>query len=181
MEVPVYITDEFEAIVSLVDATLYGTAGFDKHIQYMHGHYKEIVQRLQEKTDSISQRNAKYPLVVLFQDFRIERGGRLDLYGTTKLNLIIANSTEPKYYTADRYTKNFKPVLYPIYWELMAQLRNHKQFEFKNQDEIKHTVIERVFWGKEGLYGADGNIFNDYLDCLELQNLEITIRKKQNC
>lgn len=180
MDAPVYIADEIEVIVNKVDQKLYGGALAD-HIQYMHGHPLEIIKRLQEKSDSVKQKGKKYPLVALFQDFRIDRGARLDIYGTTQLNLIIANSTEPNYYTDDRYIKNFVPILYPIYMEFMNQLRIHPVFEFKSQDQIKHTLIERVYWGKAGLYGSDGNIFNDHLDCLEIQSLEITIRKKQNC
>lgn len=179
MSLPVYISSEIETIVTKVSDKLQTQLG--KEVQYMFGHPLEIVKRLQDKDSSLTQKGSKYPLIALFADFRIERGDRLDMYGKTRLNLIIANDTKPEYIAPFRYTANFIPVLYPIYTEFLNQLRLHTQFEFKNQDEIKHDVIERLFWGKSGLYGNSGNMFNDYIDCIEIQSLEITIRKKQNC
>jgi hypothetical protein len=182
MEVPVYIKDELIAITSAVEGALHDQLLLSSyHIHFMYGHPLEIVKRLQELSESISYKDAKFPLIALFADFRIQRGERLDMYGTAKLNLIIANDTKPEYYAEERYSNNFVPILYPIYTEFMTQLRNHKQFEFKSQDEIKHTLIERLFWGREGLYGNTANEFNDFIDCIEIQNLEITIRKKRNC
>jgi hypothetical protein len=182
MDVPVYIKDEINAVAGSVESALHDKNLLSSyHIQFMYGHPLEIVKRLQEQSGSTTGSSSKFPAIILFADFKIERGARLDMYGTTKLNLIIANDTQPQFYAEDRYRENFIPILYPIYTEFMIQLRNHKQFEFKSQDEIKHTLIERLFWGREGLYGNVGNEFNDFIDCIEIQNLEITIRKKRNC
>src|SRR5690242_4648687 len=110
MAEPVYVVDEIKAVVQAVDTVLFPTLG--KHIYYMYGHPQEIVNRLQALTNSPQSKDKKYPLVALFQDFRVVRGDKLTWYGTASLNLVIATLTEPKYYAEDRYTKNFKPLLY---------------------------------------------------------------------
>ncbi len=170
---PIYVVDEIASVVQAVDAALFTSLG--KHIQYMHGHPLEIVNLLKAKDESKSLKEKKYPLIALFQDFRENRDD-YKTFGTVSLSLIIANSTESNHTAVDRYIKNFKPILYPIYNEFLKQLSNHTQFVHK--PVFKHTKIDRVYWGKTGLYGVEGNIFQDHLDCIELQNLEITIKNK---
>jgi hypothetical protein len=89
--------------------------------------------------------------------------------------MIIANITEPQLITEQRYEKNFRPVLYPIYQELLRQIASPSQKTFFVEDEelIAHTKIDRVNWGKQGLYGGAANTFNDFLDCIEIKDLQI--------
>jgi hypothetical protein len=176
MEQPVFVVDEIETVVKAVDAVLFAT--LQKHIIYLYGHPLEIVNRLQKLTNSPQSKDKKYPLVALFTDFRVNREQRFDMYGTTSLNIIIATLTQPDYYSEDRMAKNFKPILYPIYVELLNQLAKSKAFFWYNPDEIAHTEIDRLYWGKEGLYGKTGNIFNDFIDAIEIQNLSILINNK---
>lgn len=176
---PVYIVDEIEAVVAKTSAALNGVnPPFGKIIHYMYGHPLEIVTRLQEMTQSPTQAANKYPLVALFTDFQIERGDRPDMYGRARLQLIVATITENTYQAPQRMEKNFKPILYPIYNEFLYQLFRHKQFSVQSEEELKHTQIDRMYWGKQGLYGNVGNIFNDYIDCIELQNLIVNVKNK---
>jgi len=46
---------------------------------------------------------------------------------------------------------------------------------------VPHDKIDRLFWGRSGLYGNEGNIFNDHLDAIEIQNLSLSLRLNKNC
>ena len=140
---------------------------------YFFGHPKEIVNTLSEYTKSRVKASKKYPLIALFQDFEESViSGAVEV----SLNIIIANITKPEYKADDRYTYNFEPVLYPIYNKLIPAIRQSRQVEFV--DEV-HDKIDRLYWGREGLYGSEANIFNDHIDALEINNLSLRI--KNNC
>ena len=49
---------------------------------------------------------------------------------------------------------------------------------YPGTDGIEHTKIDRLFWGKEGLYANEGNIFEDFLDCIEIRDLELNVYSK---
>jgi hypothetical protein len=40
---------------------------------------------------------------------------------------------------------------------------------------MKHDMIERFYWGREGIYNNAGNVFNDYIDAIEIRNLDLKI------
>jgi len=173
---PVYIVDEIGAIVSATDAVTFAAIG--KHINYMYGHYLEIISRLQQMTSSpdVADRSSKFPLIALFQDFPEERDRSAGVYASVSLNMIIAMDTLPEYISSQRYGITFKPILYPIYTEFLNQIANPKRKNVFIEDceLISHTKIDRVFFGKEGMYGGSANMFNDYLDCIEIKNLRLS-------
>lgn len=163
---PVYIVDELQVIVDRLNAK----NPIDQEVFYMYGHPKEIAARLQELTNGITTGEKKYPLIALFTDIPIEKG-TTNKEGIAKLNLIIATLTEPELTAPERQERNFVPVLYPIYQELLEQLCLHPQFFFKDR-EVTHTKIDRFFWGT-----ADQG-FNDYIDAIELKDVRVEIEKR---
>lgn len=171
MNEDVLIVEEIGYVVEAVNAA----AIVPGNIRYMYGHPLEIVARLQELSNSPTQKNQKFPLIVLFTDIKVHHDIP-GFYGSTSLQMIVATTTDPSYTSEVRTAKNFKPVLHPIKQELMKQLGRHKQFTFP--DEPDYSEIDRYFWGKKGLYGNEGNIFNDYIDCIELEGIRINIKNK---
>lgn len=172
----IYVVDEIASVVEKTSQKLQSVLG--KEVNYLYGHPLEIVNQLTLMTQSKNQGVKKYPLIGLFQDFREIKGERHGIESKVNLHLIIANGTQPNYTAPERYQHNFKPVLYPIYEEFLNQLFRHRQFTFPERERISHTKIDRLYWGKEGLYGNAGNIFNDYLDCIEIQNLQLLVKTK---
>lgn len=175
---PVYIVDEMAAVVERV-------LQFDSvkrcnvfYLNYMYGHPVEIMQRLQEMTNSGYDQMNKFPLVALFTDVPISKGISQNQYGSANCQMIIATMTEQTLRAPDRLETSFKPILYPIYYALLESIRRHPAFDFSYTQEIRHTHIDRFFWGKEGLYGGTGNVFNDYIDAIELRDLTIPIKNK---
>ena len=137
---------------------------------YLFGHPSDIVNVLAERNKSAKFSYQKYPLIALFQDFdeSMESGS-----SSADLKIIIANIRKPTYDTDDRYTYSFEAVLYPILAQLERALQVSKHIDMISND---YTKTDRAYWGKTGLYGNEGNIFDDHIDAIELNNLSLKFK-----
>lgn len=185
MNKPIYIVDYFRDIVQAASVKL--TAQLQVYdplitgIHYHHGHPIEIVEIISELANAPTKLFDRFPLIALFQDFPETIGQAPGFYADGVFHLIIARGTEHNYSAPERYDKNFKPILYPIYFELLEQIRLSRKFEIvTGSDTYPHTKIDRLYWGREGLYGNTANIMNDRVDCIEIKDLRLRI-KTQNC
>lgn len=174
------VSTELTATLQAYDPTITG-------VHYMNGHPLEITNRLTERDNDAVFKWKKYPLVALFMDFPETMGQDIGLM-KVKLHIMIARATSQILVTDQRYEQNFFPVLYPIYDALMTKFhtfsygRNGKPFETIEPAQIKHTKIDRPFWGRETFLKNEANTFNDYLDAIEIRDLELLINlnfKKQ--
>lgn len=166
MKSALYIVDIFADIVAEMDATVY----------FMHGHPLDIVNQLSAKNKDATLKFQRFPLIALFQDFTETKGRTMAYNSEVSLNLIIATTTNPNYTSAQRYDNSFRTVLYPLYDEFMQKLFESCKFADLADDLIPHEKIDRLFWGKQGLYGNTGNIFNDYIDAIEIKNLNLKVK-----
>lgn len=168
------IVDIFDDIITNVRAK-YDTI-LNKEPYYLFGHPLEIINVLSEKTKNDTLKFEKFPLVALFQDFdeSKEVPGQVS---SANLRLVICTDTKPEYSSVERYTNSFKTVLYPIYELLIDELRVNK---FIKSHSFSYTKTDRLYWGKQGLYGNDGNIFNDFIDAIEITNLNLSFNYN-NC
>jgi hypothetical protein len=180
MSKPIFITDIFETIVAATSKkVLPQIKAFDPNItgvNYQFGHPTEITQTLDEWSSGTKDAD-KYPLIALLLDTPMDKG-YINVEAKLDLHFIIARRTEQNYKAAERLKQNFKPVLYPVYDEFMRQL--YFSGCFSDAMDPKHRQIDRYFWGKQGLYGNEKNVFNDKIDAIEIQNLKLTLYK-QNC
>lgn len=137
---------------------------------YQYGHIREIVKVISEKGKSKVLKYQKFPLIILPQDFEEDMQ---EMYSDATLDLIILNLTQPNYVAADRYENNFKPVLYPLYAKLKRAIDVSSYVDWVEPD---HNKTDRLYWGNAGLYGNDGNIFNDWIDAVEINNLQLRFK-----
>jgi hypothetical protein len=146
---------------------------------YLWGHPLEVVNTLQEYTKNPVKETQKFPLVALFTDIPVRRNQPIGFFGNTRLHLVVANITKSEYKAPERLALNFQPILQPIKDELVNQITKHHQWTMAGL--LVYEEIERYYWGKQGLYGNQGNVFNDYIDCIELRDLSINIYNKKPC
>lgn len=176
MKVPVFV-DVFKDIVERVSNKLTPQLqAYDSLItgvHYDHGHPLEIVETLTQKDKSNTYRWKKYPLVALLQDFPEQNTGEPSEGPRPVFHIIIVNHTRPTYKAIERYDKNFKPILYPIYEELLRQINRERIFFTYGMTTIPHVKFDRLYWGREGLWGKEGNIFNDWVDAIEIRDLKL--------
>lgn len=177
---PVYIVDIIGEAVAATDAALFAdnasnavkTAG--RHINYLYGRGDQILTKLLGKDSSPTLKNFKYPLIALIQDFGEERGGT-GYYAAVRLpSILICTSTNSTDDVPKRYNQTFKPILYPIYYELLNQLARNTNIVAPNGAEgIVHTKFDRP-----GIPPDPKSQFTDFLDIMELQGLSLVIKQQ---
>jgi hypothetical protein len=149
-------------------------------IRYSKSSYEELIENLAQADGSTEGRYNKYPLIHLVQDVSVKRGEDIGAYGTTSLNIVFIHQTEQTYKIEDRDAKVFKPVLWPMYYQFMASLFNSGWAWGDDTAEYKHTVTKKAFWGNRKLATASKNILNDYVDAIEVNNLQVKFNYR-NC
>ncbi len=180
---PVYIEDIIGEVVAATssevlptiqanETAIFGRTNIQQ-IRYSKSSFDELIETLaQQDSGGSTTQKLKYPLVHFVQDFTVQRGQDVGSYGSTSLNIIFIHQTENIYKIEDRDEKVFKPVLWPIYYEFMAQLFKSKWTWGNNTGEFRHNVTKRAFWGNRKLEGRE-NKLNDYVDAIEISNLQI--------
>jgi len=162
---PYVVVDEFTAIVQKVAAKLNMEVGFH------YGYVRELNETLVQYSKSPGTFDKKFPLIWLVQPFTISIAEDLGNYGTIRdLRLFIIQQSEKNYKAAERMTNVFKPVLYPIYNELIAQMKVHSTIFFQS----KHKMTDRYYWGE-----AQQTVLNDVVDCMELSQVELKVKNKR--
>lgn len=173
-----------ERFLSVVQATETNVLSYlqdqDSTIQRLHfqfGHPKMVIEELKKLQQPQANQYKKYPLIAVFEDVP-ERPVASNV-ATISPRIVIAWQTKQEYTREQRDELSFKPILLPIYDEFMTQLKSSAYFVTNYQQPGERVM--RPFWGREGLYGNEGNIFNDYLDCIEIRNIELQIRQRSGC
>jgi hypothetical protein len=178
---PVFIQDVLAPIVEKVSAKLlsqlqaYDSAITGVHFKY--GHPLEIINTLKGLEEGATTRFKKYPLIALFLDTTEKRGVDIGVYASYSLHMaIIRDCYKNDQVASERDETNFKPVLDPIYREFLRQVRLSGAFMIKSSEMIRHDKTNRYYWGRAGLFGNEGNIFNDWVDCIEIERLELKLK-----
>lgn len=167
-------TDILEEIVAEVanelQPKLNGVDSDIQNIRYEHGKYLEIENRLKDLAGS-SEYQKVYPLVALIEDVtsNISEG----LQRITNATILICYSTEKFISSDERYKKNIKPILMPIYRAIIDKLNNNENIM---DYRVSHRVVERPM-----LASGYQMIFSRPLDCLEISNLNLTLYPENNC
>ncbi len=171
-------TDEY-FIVEGIDIVATEWSGLAPY--YDHGHLEEMTQKLKEKDASDTYRYQKYPLIVLIED--IPESITTDLpesvYSEVNCNVLIFNFSQREWDAPERYSENIEPVLMPLYVDFMNQIVDSNLFDIDLDEVIPHNPIKRLAWGKESLYGNDGDITDDHIDAIDIENM--VLRMKYNC
>lgn len=171
---PVYIVDIFRDITAATStvllAQLQEVDPLITAVNYDYGHYTDIRDKLTQLGKVTPE--AKYPLIVLFEDHRI-RHGQVGITGIADLKFMILYSSTKGYTRQQREELVFRPILYPIYNEFLKQIVKSGKFMGSTVEKLKHDQINRPHWGDPGLYKNEGYLFNDVLDGIEISNLEL--------
>lgn len=172
MKPPVRIVDIIGEVVASTEAKLLtALQAVDSKItgiNYLYGHYNDVRERLGQYGKT--EKNSRYPLIVLFEDFRIVNRV-LGLTGIADVKIIILHTSSKDFTREQRESLVFKPILVPIYDEFLKQLK--LSGHFMQYGPFRHNRIDRPHWGDPVLYGNNGYLLNDILDGIELSDLQL--------
>lgn len=172
MNNPEYIlTDEMEAVVAATKTALSLTV-----LDFQYGYVEELNETLQQYEADPAKFDKKFPLVWLAEPYTIDRG-EVGIYGTTDpLDIYIINTTIKTWKARERMTNNYKPILFPIYRELMKQIQLSLAFTHQTPEHIRHKITKGYYWGE-----AQKTVLNDAVDCLKIGGIKLRIDDKQDC
>lgn len=178
----IYISDLLRSIVAEVSTDLTATLqGIDPNItgvHYQQGHPLEIVKALSLLSNNSTTKTERYPLVALYRDFTEDKGKQVGIYSDQQVHIIIATRTAPTYTTEQRAEKSFKPILHPIVDALLTKISLSPKF-IMDRAYPSTEETDRYFWGQAGLFGIEKNMFQDWIDCVEIKmNLKLLLK---NC
>ena len=163
------IVDIFKAIVQDVSIKIALDYPDIPYVFYEHGHILEIDNTLASK-DKANLYMEKYPLIMLIQDFtERQRNSFVEL----NLRLIITTGTKSDIRASQRYEQVFKPVLIPIYNQLMQSIFWHGSFFWDSGRLPSHNRTDRPFYGIGTDKGNTRYIMSDKLDAIEITNLNL--------
>jgi hypothetical protein len=172
--IPVYVVDAIKNVVAATSAKLLSDLQaiepLIQGIQFDYGHYTDIKERLKAKSQT--DKTKRFPLICLFEDHRI-RHQKLGITGIADLKIIILYPSKNTVTREWRETNVFRPILYPIYFEFLRQLKLCGQFNIYDETKIQHDQINRPHWGDPALYKNDSYLFGEILDGIELNNLQL--------
>jgi len=170
MSNPVILVDIIKEVVS---SMFNGT----KNVHFEPGRSAHIMKELNYLDNSITYKNKKYPLIAMVMPAKevISENGYYSR--VTIERIFIATITTPTDSVLKRYEDGgtFKSVLYPCYYEFLNRLVQHKNVVWSDPTSIPHTKMD-----VPGVHPI-GQGTTDFIDSIDIVNLEITLSQIKNC
>nr|UWG87950.1 MAG: hypothetical protein [Bacteriophage sp.] len=166
----IVITDIFRGIVERVSKE------YGKHISYMFGDWNYISDQLLIWSKSNATAKLKYPAIFLYSPIEEDR---TDKKWKMSLSLLLVVNTLPSYTNEERSRISFAECLRPIYEILIKEIGKEPTFDMAFVKNVPHMYIENYRYGKAGVTGPDGKPFKDYIDGINIKNLQITLKKEK--
>lgn len=133
-------------------------------IRFEYGHINDINKRLLAYQNN---REDVGVMVLLIEDYR-NRHGQEGLTGIADLKVILVRLNQVAMTREQRESTTFRPVLYPMYYEFLRQLKISGKFQIYDETKIAHEHINRPHWGDPALYGNKEYPLKGVYDAIEL-------------
>lgn len=147
---------------------------------YDIGTITELVNKWTERNEIEEFKNKLYPVIWFVIKDSVKENidyKKKDIREADSIMLIIATDTKQEYTSQQRYNINIIPTLRPIYELLINGIKRSPLVH--SYTGYKHKYMENLFLGRNGFYGHIGNIFNDYIDAIIIDDLNVFIN--DNC
>jgi hypothetical protein len=171
---PVYVVDKIGEVVSSTndalkeDPTSYLSTSA-RILNYIYGDNDEINKQMQLLSQGKDSKQKRFPLVALILPLKIIDG---ELWEVPLLKIVIATETDENILFPKRYEQSFKPILYPVYYELITQL-SYRTVESDPQ-AFRASVTEVPKYIPVVQQNKTDGILNTIVDALviEIQNIK---------
>lgn len=171
----VVLVDIFQDIVSAMELP----SGINQ-LNYEPGMWYQILNELTDLDNSITLKGIKFPLFAMQMPIKERRGEQIPGYAKVTIpRIVIANLTKTGTGTErvlDKYDSdgNFKTVLYPLYYEFLKRLSRSTSVINNDPENFIHTKMDVA-----GIKTTENT--NDFIDSIEILDLEINLRQIKTC
>lgn len=145
-------------------------------INYIFGSAQYIKDMLDIRSKSAASMPVKFPLIAL-QTPNVLTIDSADYQYKTKLNILIACSSNKDWSNEKRMETSFKRVLLPIYDKLIEVLLSDPRFDwgYGEVEYVPHTMSKNFDYGRYGAYTASGDKVSEPIDAIDIRSLDITV------
>lgn len=157
----------FEDVVKRV-AEKYGS-----NVSFLFGDWAYISSQLTEWGKSSSTCKFKFPIICLYSPFIEDRTAPKR---TVSLEFIIMVNTLKEYTNEDRERTSFEQILRPIYDLFVEEIKKDRSIDVEYKDNIPHLYTENYRYGRVGVIGEDGKPFSDFIDAIEIKQMNLKIK-----
>jgi hypothetical protein len=163
------VYDVFKNAVAKMKIPGYSVVNFEGGRSY------NIVKSLIEKDNVQVLQTLKYPLVAVLMPVAESLGTGFQVVRVNRI--VIAHLTNPDIGVDQRYSSDeiFKTVLYPCYTELLRQLAFSTATSIGDPWAIPHSKFDNPS------RQAVGQGLQDYVDTIEIGNLELILHQIKTC
>lgn len=157
------------------DVVASAAEGYGSNITFRFGDWEYVADMLTQWSKSQQTAKLKFPIVVLYSPFE-ERRSQADRT-TATLEMAILVNTSKDYSNEQREQQSFVKVLRPIYDALMGAMKAEPRIVKPYNGFPAHTYRENYRYGRYGVVGSGNEPFRDYVDVIEITNLELTFKE----
>lgn len=163
------INDIFREIVTNT-AKIYGS-----NVSYMFGDWEYIAGQLTEWSQSPETSKLKFPIICLYSPYVENRTSKMPV---ASLEFLIMVDTQKGYLNEEREKVSFAKVLRPVYDAFIESILASPDLVNEYNGIVPHSYTENYRYGRKGVE-ADGKPFRDFIDAIELKNLNIKIKNRK--
>ena len=145
-------------------------------INYQFGYIRELNETLMQWEKDPALFDIKFPLIYLAMPFNISMGDGPGFGRFTDVRLFIMHHTDGVSKAKDRLETNYKPVIYPIYRQLLKSIGYSDAFSYDTDGDPVHRRTDRPYWGED-----QQTAITDKVDVLEISGLNLIINNNLNC
>lgn len=160
------VNDIFRDIVSAT-AMEYGN-----NVSFMFGDWDYIASELTKWNNSPVTSALKFPIICMYSPYEEIRSEKNP---SVSLDFLILVNTSKDYSNEDRESISFEKVLRPIYDIFIKKTVKSPDLIDKYNGVVPHRYVENYRYGRKGVE-ANGQKFSDFIDAIEIKDLNITIK-----
>lgn len=134
-------------------------------VNFQPGTIMEINETLQQMTGG-TQAYQRYPLFGMLLSFDENKGQTIGQDCTVDCRFIIARRSNSTDKVPERYDKNFIPVLYPVYLEVLNQFYLDPRFDTQTPDNIPHIKTDFPYFDTGE---TDKDPLSDTVDAIQIK------------
>jgi len=144
--------------------------GYDGSILFVHDTWNKLVNRLTSLGQTVGTDKFKYPLIALIHSF--EQVVSTDGFYEVSLDFLIVNRCDPTWFGEDRRSRNYVPVLNPIYAQFMSDISESFKFHGYKERYYPHTKIDDYHMSEN----SEKNKLPDFVDAIHIKGLKLKVR-----